>query len=105
VLKEVDLSEMTKLHDLQNNDVMKKSQDSHNQSQPVQTSINLWALSAAVGIRILVPVLIFVLGGIKLDKQFHTLPWITISAIFVSFVISIILIARMITSYNSPNKS
>jgi hypothetical protein len=69
-------------------------------------AIHLWALCGAVAIRLTVPVVLLVLAGIYLDKRLATLPLLTISAIPVSFLISIYLVKRdlMHLSFVGPKK-
>jgi hypothetical protein len=62
-------------------------------STPIIT-FNLWAMCGAIGIRVILPILLFVPSAIALDKAFHTLPWITIVSLPLAMATSILLIKR-----------
>ncbi len=59
-------------------------------------SLKIWALSGEIGLRISVPLIIFLLIGIKVDKILHTTPLFIIVAIVLSLAASVWSIARMI---------
>ncbi len=62
----------------------------------VAREVNLLALSGEIGWKLAVPLLVFMVIGIRLDRANHTTPLFMLLAIGLSLTISVILIARMI---------
>ncbi len=58
--------------------------------------INVWAVAGEIGLIIALPLVLLILGGIKLDKTLGTTPLFIIVALVFSMVISTIAIARKI---------
>jgi F0F1-type ATP synthase assembly protein I len=67
---------------------------------PEPGQINLIALCSEIGFKLAIPLLIFLLLGIKLDKSFSTLPLFTVIGILLSFTVSAFLIYQMIQMVN-----
>ena len=68
-----------------------------------QSSLNLWALGMSAGIKIALPLIIMVFIGIKLDKQFGTLPLFIIIAFILSFIASLHLLLRDVNRLNQQS--
>lgn len=58
--------------------------------------VNLLALSGEIGWKLAVPIVFFVILGVKLDRAYHTAPLFILIGIALSLTVSALLIARMI---------
>jgi F0F1-type ATP synthase assembly protein I len=58
--------------------------------------IRVWALAGELGLLIVIPLLILLLIGIRLDRSFGTTPLFIIAGLILSFVVSAIAIARKV---------
>jgi len=66
--------------------------------------LNVWALAGEVGLLIVIPLLIFLWIGIRLDRAAGTEPLFIISGIILAFVISAIAIGRKIRQVQAREK-
>lgn len=64
-------------------------------------NLNLWTLSGELGLLIAVPLVFFVLVGIKLDRWLDTMPLFIIVSIVLAAVISAAAVARKIKGVTS----
>jgi hypothetical protein len=78
----------------------------HNEHNLSPQIINLWALCGAVGIRLAIPIVLFIPLAIALDKRLGTLPWLTLASLPIALSASIILIKRDLErmSFLKPKK-
>jgi len=67
-------------------------------------TINLWAMSGEIGFLIAVPLVFFVLVGIKIDRYLGTMPLFIIIGMFLAMAASSIAIARKIKALNKLNR-
>ncbi len=70
------------------------------QSQAVLSSARLWSLASEIGFKIAVPLVIFLLIGISLDKWLHTLPLFMIVGMLLSFASSSYLVYQIVVEVN-----
>jgi F0F1-type ATP synthase assembly protein I len=68
--------------------------DMNQQKQPPLH--NVWALAGELGFIIAVPLVVFVIVGVKADAHFNTTPLFIIAGMLLSAVISTISVARKI---------
>jgi hypothetical protein len=59
-------------------------------------NVNLLALSGEIGLKLAIPLLIFMLIGIKLDRSAHTTPLFMLLGVGLAVTVSTIMIAQMI---------
>lgn len=74
-------------------------------SKPLSIELNLFALSGEIGLQLALPLLVFMVIGIKLDRAHHSAPLFILMAIALSLSTSVILIARMIMRVNRATRS
>jgi F0F1-type ATP synthase assembly protein I len=72
----------------------------HDSTQPALPPLNLWALSGEIGLKIIIPLLLFLFIGIKLDKHYFTEPLFIICGVLVALCVSSIMIYRMVVAAN-----
>ncbi len=70
----------------------------------VGVELNLLALAGEIGWKLALPLLFFLIIGIKLDRAYHTTPLFILLGIALSLTASIILIARMIARVNHTSR-
>lgn len=58
--------------------------------------LNVWALAGEVGIIITLPLVVFILIGIRIDRALNTTPLFIICALFLSLITSTIALYRKI---------
>ena len=58
--------------------------------------IRVWALAGELGFLIVIPLLVLLLIGIRLDRWANTMPLFIIISLILSFIISAVAIARKI---------
>lgn len=63
--------------------------------------LNLWALSGELGLLIAVPLVFFVIVGVKIDKWLNTLPLFIIIGMVLAGVVSAVAVARKIKRVTS----
>lgn len=66
--------------------------------------VRLWALAGEVGFLIVIPLLVLLLIGIRLDRWADTMPLFIIISLILSFIISAVAIARKIKRIQGENK-
>lgn len=76
-------------------------QTSSNQKPKPAPALNVWAIVSELGFIIAIPLVLLILGGVKADRYFNTMPLFIIIAILVAPVISGIAIWRKIKTINS----
>jgi F0F1-type ATP synthase assembly protein I len=64
-------------------------------TKPTET-FNLWGVAGEVGILIAVPLIVFLLIGIKLDQKLGTTPWLMLGGLALAGVVSTIAVARKV---------
>lgn len=69
-------------------------------SEKAAPLLNVWSLAGELGLLIAIPVVVFVLLGVWLDKRLGTLPLFIILGIILSMLTSIVTIARKIKNLN-----
>lgn len=69
--------------------------------KPLIMNLNLWALSGELGLLIALPLVVFVLVGIKLDRWLGTLPLFIIVGMVLAGMVSTIAVARKIKRVTS----
>lgn len=62
----------------------------------VGTELNLIALSSEIGLQLAIPLIFFMIIGIRLDRAHHSAPLFTLVGIGLSMTVSVILVARLI---------
>ncbi|MBW3538010.1 AtpZ/AtpI family protein [Candidatus Parcubacteria bacterium] len=72
-------------------------------SGPVK-NLSVWAISGEIGLKLALPLLVLMLGGIKLDKANGTTPLFTFIGIALALTASITMIARMIRRVNRQDQ-
>jgi hypothetical protein len=87
--------------------VMTAYRNSHNQLNSPSVTLNLWALCGAVGIRLALPLVLFIPLAITFDKKLGTLPWITLISLPIALAASALLIKRDLErmSFIKPRKN
>lgn len=83
--------------------VAKKTPRQSTPSDDIYKSFNLWAISGEIGLNLAIPLLIFMLIGIKIDKALNTTPLFMLAGILLSASISSYLIYRMIKRVNQDS--
>lgn len=68
------------------------------------SDFNLVALSGEIGLNLALPLVIFMIIGIKMDWAAHTTPLFMLLGVALSLSTSIILIARMISRVNRSSR-
>ena len=58
--------------------------------------INLAALSGEIGLKLAIPLILFMVIGIKLDRSLHTTPLFMFLGIGLALTASVIMIGRMV---------
>lgn len=83
----------------------KKTESKPDKLNAVIKGVNLWALSGEIGFKLTLPLLIFMLVGIKIDKTFNTTPLFILVGLGVSMLSSAYLVYQIIQKINSESKS
>ena len=66
--------------------------------------IRVWALAGEVGFLIVIPLLVLLLIGIRLDRWANTMPLFIIISLILSFITSAVAIARKIKRIQEESK-
>ena len=72
-------------------------------SKDLAKQFSLWSAAGDIGLKLTLPLLIFMLAGIKLDRAAHSSPLFTLLGMGLALTTSAILIARMIIRINSKD--
>ncbi len=65
-------------------------------SQDIASGVRLWSLASEIGFKIAIPLLVFLLAGIWLDRMLGTKPVFMLLAILLALASSAYLVAQMI---------
>lgn len=74
--------------------------DNSQEEKPAAPLLKVWSLAGELALLIVIPLLILILIGIRLDRWADTTPLFIIISLLVSFAVSIIAIARKIKRLN-----
>lgn len=68
-----------------------------------KNSFNPYMYTLEIGFRISIPLILFVIAGVWLDRKLGTSPWILLSGIALSLVTSVYGIKKTIDNMNKDN--
>ena len=69
--------------------------------KPLSMAINFWLLSGEMGLLIAVPLVVFVLLGIKVDRWLNTLPLFVIVGMVLAGAVSTVAVMRKVKRVTS----
>lgn len=78
--------------------------DQKSDKQDNSQTLNVWSLASELGFLIAIPLVIFILIGVKLDKTFGTTPLFIILGMILAFVLSATSIVRKVKKLDKMNK-
>lgn len=65
-------------------------------SPPTNAPLSAWALAWHIGYSIVVPLILFVVGGIFVDKNYETSPVFTLVGLGLAFLVTTLLLIRRV---------
>lgn len=73
-----------------------KNTPRHQETQSPEPAVRVWALAGEIGLLVVVPLIVLLLIGIRIDRLADTTPLFIVIGLILAFTTSIIAIARKI---------